>query len=137
MRVSTIVACLVLVSTPTALACDGHGAAQTGWLQETPSSDRYFAGETAEETTTLAVSLVGAGAAALALVVFAFRIMTRASGGRRVGPTEFEPAAPEESPTPIERPGDPWIRIDAGHERPEPIGIGRDEEALSGVHEMH
>ena len=137
MRVSTIVACLMLVSTPSALACDGYGAAQTGWLHERPSSYRYFDVETAEETTTLSASLVGAGAASLALVAFAFRILSRASGGRRVRPLEFEPAMPEESPTPIERPGDAWIRIDPGHERTEPIGAGREEEALSGVREMH
>jgi hypothetical protein len=106
-------------------------------LHERPSSYRYFDVETAEETTTLAMSLVSAGAASLALVVVAFRILTRAPGGRRGRPTEVEPATPEESLTPIERPGDPWIRIDPGHERPEPIGAGRDEEALSGACEMH
>jgi hypothetical protein len=130
------VVCLVLASPPSVLACFEHPAEQTGWLHETASSNRYFAVANAEEATMLGVSLVGAGVASLALVVVAFRILCRAQGRGRVRPVEFEPATPEEPASPFDRPGDPRIRIDQGHERPEPTQVGRDEEAFSRVLEM-
>jgi hypothetical protein len=137
MRLSTIVACLLLVSPPSALACLEHAAEQTGWLHETPSMHRYFAAGSAEEASMLGRSLAGAGVASLALVVMAFRVLSRASRRGGAGPVEFEPAMREGPSSPLERPGDPWTRIDQGHERPEPIRAGRDEQALSGVLEMH
>src|SRR5262249_8757806 len=133
MRLSTIVACLLLVTPFPALACIEHAAEQTGWLREAPSAHRYFAAESAEGTTMLGVSLMGAGLASLALVVMAFRILRRAPAGGRARPVEFEPATPEESTTPSGRPREPWIRIDEGHERPEPTRVGRDEGAFSHV----
>jgi hypothetical protein len=137
MRLSTIVACLLLVSPSSALACYEHGAEATGWLHKMPSPHRGFAEEGAEEASMLGVWLAGAGSASFALVVVAFRALSRAPGRGRIRPVELEPAAPAESSAPFDRPGDPRIRIDQGHERPEPTRSGRDEEALSHALAMH
>ena len=137
MRLSTIVACLLLISPPSALACIEHAAEQTGWLHETPSAYRHFAGEGAEASSMLGLSLLGAGSASLALVFVAFRALSRAQGRSEPRPVEFEPDEPAEpSPSP-DRPGDPWIRVDPGHERLELAGAGRGEEALSRALAMH
>jgi hypothetical protein len=136
MRLTTIVVCLVLVSPPSALACYEHAAEQTGWLHETPSSYRGFAAESAEEAMMLGLSLAGAGLASLALAVMSFRIFSRGPGRARSLPVEFEPAASEEATAPGDAPGEPRIRIDQAHERPEPTWVGRDEEASWRVLEM-
>jgi hypothetical protein len=136
MRLSTIVACLLLVSPSSALACYEHGAEAT---QKLSSPHRAVAAEgaEAEEASMLGVRLAGAGLASLALVVVAFRALSRAPGRGRARPVELEPATPAESSAPFDRPGDPRIRIDQGHERPEPTRSGRDEEALSYALAMH
>jgi len=137
MRFSTIVACLLLVlSTPSALGCYEHGADAT---QKLSSPHRTFAAEGAEteEASMLGVRLAGAGLASLALIAVAFRALSRAPSRGRIRPVELELADPSVRPSPFERPGDPWIRVDRGHERPEPTRAGRDEEALPCVLEMH
>ena len=137
MRLSTIVACLLLVSSPPALGCIEHSAEQTGWLQEMPSKYQDFAAVGAAESTTITLSLAGAGSAALALVLIAFRFLSRASAPGRARPVESEPAASDGPPPPVDRPADTRCRVDPGHGRPEPARVARDEEALSYALEMH
>jgi len=137
MRLSTIVACLLLISPPSALACIEHAAEQTGWLHETPSAYRHFAGEGAEASSMLGLSLLGAGSASLALVFVAFRALSRAQGRSRPRPVGSESDDLVEPSAPLMRPGAPWLRIDPGHEPLEPAGAGRGEETLSGALAMH
>ena len=138
MRLSTIVACLLLVSSSPALGCIEHSAEQTGWLQEMPSKYRDFAAVGAEESSTITLSLAGAGSAALALVLVAFRFLSRASAPGRARPVEFELAAPDGTPSPVDRPAETRLRVDRGHGRPEPARVARhEEEALSCALEMH
>jgi hypothetical protein len=136
MRLSTIVACLLLVSPPSAVACYEHGAEAT---QKLSSPHRAFAAEggEGEEAAMLGVRLAGAGLASLALVVVAFRALSRAPGRGRIRPVELEPASPAESSAAFDRTDDLRIRFDQGHERPEPARAGRDEEALSHALAMH
>ena len=107
MRPSTIVACLLLISPPSALACIEHADEQTGWLHETPSAYRHFATAGAEASSMLGLSLLGAGSASLALVFVAFRALSRAQGRPRPRPVGSESDDPVESSAPIMRPGTP------------------------------
>ena len=116
MRVSTIVASVLLASTSPALACDKFEYGSEGWLGKMPIARRAFAEEGAEEASMSGVRIAGAGLAALALVAVAFRSFRRASG--RAGPAEFEMADP-------------------GHERPELDWDVEDEEALPEALAMH
>lgn len=123
MRLSTIVACLLLLSPSRALACIEHAAEQTGWLHEAPSASRYFAGAGAEESSMVGLSLLGL--ASMALVFVAFRALFRADGRSRIRPDESGPGTELQASPPLVWPGDAWIRLDPGHERPEPAGARR------------
>jgi hypothetical protein len=135
MRISTIVVSLLLASTSPALACDKFEYGSEGWLGKMPIARRAFAEEGVEESSMSGVRMVGAGVAALALVAVAFRAFRRATGWAR--PVEFERAAPEGWSAPSLRPGDAWLRVDRGHERPEPGRAVEDEEALPEAVAMH
>jgi hypothetical protein len=116
MRISTIVASVLLASTSPALACDKFEYGSEGWLGKMPIARRAFAEGDAEESSMTGARIAGAGLAALALVAVAFRAFRRASVLAR--PVEFEPTDP-------------------GHERPELDWDVEDEEALPEALAMH
>jgi hypothetical protein len=122
----------VLVSPSPVLACYEYTAEATPMLS-TPNRASSAWGVEAEESSMAGVRLAAAGLASLGLVAMAFRVLSRAKRRSMV----VEPDRPVEGPSPFLRPGSPGIRIDPGHERLEPAGAGRGEEALSGALAMH
>jgi hypothetical protein len=85
MRRASIAVCLLLAFPSSVLGClDEHNPQQTGWFREMPSSSWSFSSESAAETRMLEVSLIGAGAASLALVGLSFRALSRSAGRGRM-----------------------------------------------------
>jgi hypothetical protein len=83
MRLSTIAVCLLLVTPAPVLACFEHDPAQTKWIHEMRSSSRETAWAGVEEMRgdgTPDPWMLGAGSAAVALVVVSFRAFSRAAG---------------------------------------------------------
>jgi hypothetical protein len=83
MRLSTIAVCLLLVSPAPVLACFKYDPEQTRWIHKMPSSSRETAWAGVEEMRgngTPDLWMLGAGSAAVALVVVSFRAFSRAAG---------------------------------------------------------
>lgn len=132
MRSSTLVACLLLMSPSPVLACYEYTAEATPTLS-TPNRASSVWGAEAEESSMAGVRLAATGLASLALVAMAFRVLSRARRRSMI----VDPERPVEGLSPFLRPAGPGIRVDPGHERPEPTRAGRGEEALSGALAMH
>ena len=81
----------------------------------------------------IGVRLAGAGLAAVALVVLTFRALTRVPQRRASRPIELEPVGPLEIPAFVGA-EDVRIRVDEGHGRPEPSGMGASLRAEMSVH---
>jgi hypothetical protein len=107
MRPSMIVVCLLMLATARALGCDEYTTEAT---RDLATGHRIYFDAGAEESSMMAARMAGAGVAAMALVVLASRAYERASSRR------MQPLGPEPS-SPIARPVDPRVRVDAGHDR--------------------
>lgn len=122
MRVLMIVACLMLIPTPPALACFGEEVEPAGGSLKMAMPHRAYADEGAEASSVSGARIAGAGLAALALIAVVFRALGRASD--RARSVEAEP---------LRWPIEGGIRLDPGHEWPEPRQAVEDEESLSGA----
>jgi hypothetical protein len=128
MRRSPIAVCLLLLSPVPAWACDGHPVGAPGWLEEKPRSAWDLARGTAEEVRwqeMLGVASLAAGSGAMVLVAVSLRAASRAASRGRMPP--LEPATPAPLAVPVDQPTGLPVRVDPGHERPEPSQITRED----------